>query len=406
MYSFVPGICAAGNRRGSSTRSKRPSVCWASSLDGFAVEGDKEYSDEEIDRMLEKAEMAGLDRGDKYQLKIYEGDPIADALRQKCNCREVLEFELLDSRWNGNEVFRAKTSRGDFFVKMNRVEDVSVFMSEAVGLATMAKTQTVRCPLPLHVGKLPKVGSFGPGAFMILEWYPLVPFGASRPETQKDLGQRLARMHLSNALDDVHKGRFGFMVNNFLSLTPMDNRWINHWPKFITRRIALLIRSLFESKAYAHAPLQKTDENKELLIMGQKLVDNMDDYFQGVEVRPSLLHGDLWIGNIGATKEHSLVYDPACFFGHHELDLAIMDMFGGFTSAFFDAYREVLPESPGFADRAKLYKLYHFLNQLNLFGNEDVKSQVVKLLSELTENKKLSPQSMTILEKRDQVPDG
>lgn len=58
-------------------------------------------------------------------------------------------------------------------------------MTEAVGLTTMAKTETVTCPKPLHVGKLPKVGEFGPGAFMIIEWFPLLPFGASRPEVQE-----------------------------------------------------------------------------------------------------------------------------------------------------------------------------------------------------------------------------
>ena len=44
-----------------------------------------------------------------------------------------------------------------------------------------------------------------------------------------------------------------------------------------------------------------------------------------------MVHGDLWIGNIGATVEGAVVFDPACFFGHSEFDLAITGMFGGYT---------------------------------------------------------------------------
>ena len=86
----------------------------------------------------------------------------------------VTSFELLDSRWNGNEVLRYSTDKGSLFVKMNRVEDKSVFVAEAVGLTSILRTQTVAVPRPLHVGTLPKVGVFGPGAFLIAEYLQLV----------------------------------------------------------------------------------------------------------------------------------------------------------------------------------------------------------------------------------------
>lgn len=66
-------------------------------------------------------------------------------------------LDLIDSRWNGNEVFKYETDKGLYFIKLNRVEDPSVFLTEAVGLTAIAKTQTIDCPKPLHLGRLPKV---------------------------------------------------------------------------------------------------------------------------------------------------------------------------------------------------------------------------------------------------------
>lgn len=95
------------------------------------------------------------------------------------------ELELLDSRWNGNEVFKYTTDKGLFFIKLNRVEDPSVFLTEAVGLSAIAATETITCPKPLHLGRLPKVGDVGPGAFMVLEHLKLMPFGIMRSDMQR-----------------------------------------------------------------------------------------------------------------------------------------------------------------------------------------------------------------------------
>lgn len=100
---------------------------------------------------------------------------------------------------------------------------------------------------------------------------------------------------------------------------------------------------------------------------------------------PSLLHGDLWIGNTGATKESGepVFFDPACFFGHAEFDLALPRMFGGFDDNFFDAYHGVRPKAPGFDQRQKLYELYQYLNQLNLFGDAAVYTKCRELMDEV-----------------------
>lgn len=85
--------------------------------------------------------------------------------------------------------------------------------------------------------------------------------------------------------------------------------------------------------------------------------------------RPSLLHGDLWTGNVGATPSREpIVVDPACWHGHAEFDLALSQLFGRFGPQFYDAYFEVAPMLPGYKERQQLYVLYHTLNQANLHG--------------------------------------
>jgi len=94
----------------------------------------------------------------------------------------------------------------------------------------------------------------------------------------------------------------------------------------------------------------------------------MPIFFEDLEIFPSLLHGDLWTGNAAQSGGNPVVFDPASFYGHHEYDLAIGRMFGGFDSEFYQAYHEAIPKEPGFEQRSQLYQLFHCLNHWNHFG--------------------------------------
>jgi fructosamine-3-kinase len=83
----------------------------------------------------------------------------------------------------------------------------------------------------------------------------------------------------------------------------------------------------------------------------------------------SLLHGDLWHGNVGFTPAGPVLYDPAAYYGDRETDLAMTELFGGFPPAFYAAYDAAWPRDSGYAQRKDLYNLYHVLNHLNLFGS-------------------------------------
>lgn len=95
-----------------------------------------------------------------------------------------------------------------------------------------------------------------------------------------------------------------------------------------------------------------------------------------------MLHGDLWGGNAGECPDGPIIFDPAVFYGHHEYDLAIASMFGGFSQSFFKAYYKIIPKETGFEKRSHLYQLFHYLNHWNHFG-EGYKGSSISILKNL-----------------------
>jgi fructosamine-3-kinase len=70
--------------------------------------------------------------------------------------------------------------------------------------------------------------------------------------------------------------------------------------------------------------------------------------------------------------DNPIVFDPACYFGDRETDLAMTELFGGFGRDFYAAYNDVWELDSGYQTRKHLYNLYHVLNHLNLFGGNYV----------------------------------
>jgi fructosamine-3-kinase len=84
---------------------------------------------------------------------------------------------------------------------------------------------------------------------------------------------------------------------------------------------------------------------------------------------PSLLHGDLWGGNLGHDDQgNPVIYDPATYYGDREAEIAMTELFGGFGAAFYDAYNAAWPLDAGYRTRRTFYNLYHILNHANMFG--------------------------------------
>ena len=127
--------------------------------------------------------------------------------------------------------------------------------------------------------------------------------------------------------------------------------------------------------------MQPGDE--EVHSLWKKLKTGMPHFFKGATLFPSLLHGDLWSGNVAQSGSEPVIFDPASFYGHHEYDLAIGKMFGGFGSEFQKSYNDIIPKEPGFESRSELYQLFHCLNHWNLFDDSSYRSQSLGIMRNL-----------------------
>ena len=242
-----------------------------------------------------------------------------------------------------NRAFRLSDANGDWFVKTNRADRLHMFEAEADGLAALAASNTFAVPHALCTG------CSGDASYIVMQHLEL---GHGNPVSWGRAGRRLADMHLARAES------FGWARDNTIGTTPQHNErhadWIGFW------RGQRLGFQLEEAARNGHAGrLQKLGD--QLLARFAVLLDH--------EPQPSLLHGDLWGGNISFTGSgEPVLYDPAVYHGDREAELAMTELFGGFSADFYAAYREAWPLDSGYAVRKTLYNLYHVLNHLNLFG--------------------------------------
>ena len=187
--------------------------------------------------------------------------------------------------------------------------------------------------------------------YQILEWIE----EKSQKNYQIQIGRALANLHRTT------HSTFGFDFNNSIGEMPQFNAIntdITSWKEFYWQyRLKYQIECANKSKLLDQALYEQ------LLSIESKLsryIDNTN--------KPSLLHGDLWSGNVINGKDNPYFIDSACYFGHREIDFALIHMFGGFNDDFFNAYNEKYQLEEGFEQRKPIYMLYHYLNHLNIFG--------------------------------------
>ena len=249
-----------------------------------------------------------------------------------------------------NRAYRVTASDGtSLFMKCNTRENLPFFIAETEGLNAIAGTGAIRTPSVLGIGTDDRYG-----AFLLLSWAEPKARGRSYWET---FGRCLADMHRWDTASLNGEGVFGFGRDNFIGAGKQINTPAGSWVEFFRdRRLAPML-------ARAQGYLDTADRRN-----AEHLLERLDDYLMEPE-RPSLLHGDLWSGNfITGSDGEAWLIDPAAYVGYAEADLAMTELFGGFSKAFYDAYKETNPLQPGYETRRDLYNLYHLLNHLNLFG--------------------------------------
>ena len=250
-----------------------------------------------------------------------------------------------------NQAYRLTLADGmRIFLKANTGKDVSFFKAEADGLTAIAGSSSIGVPRVLGLGTDVKHG-----AFLLLEWIERT----AKPVRGfwENFGRRLAALHQANTAALTPGGRFGFTADNYIGANSQANTPCDRWVDFFRdHRLAPQFRM---AAHYFDAADRKRIDH---------LLEGLDDVLEEPD-SPSLLHGDLWSGNfiVGPDGEAWLI-DPAAYVGHAEADLAMTELFGGFNSVFYSAYKEITPLHPGYEQRRGLYNLYHLLNHLNLFG--------------------------------------
>jgi len=192
--------------------------------------------------------------------------------------------------------------------------------------------------------------------------------GAITPEVERDAARLLAQLHA------VPRPSFGYERDTLIGPLDQPNPRSEAWlPFFRDHRLLFM----------AQAALGEGRLPLSLYRRVERLAGCLDDYL-AEPPWPSLLHGDLWTGNV-LVKDGRIAgfIDPAIYYGHPEIELAFTTMFGTFGRAFFDAYGEILPIEPGFHEvRRDIYNLYPTLVHVRLFGGSYV-SAVERTLAKL-----------------------
>lgn len=249
-----------------------------------------------------------------------------------------------------------------YFVKLTESAVREMFAAEAEGLQALAASGAIRVPAPICWA------THGETAYLVLEYLPL---GSGESDSADRLGAQLAALHRHTAL------RFGWHRDNTIGATPQINTPCDDWPEFWRERRLGYQLQLAAQRGCGTA----------LRTKGERLLDGVASLLTNHAPAAALLHGDLWSGNYAmlATGQ-PVIFDPAVYYGDRETDLAMTELFGGFSPRFYAAYRDHYPLSDGYALRRQLYNLYHVLNHFNLFGGgyaAQAERVIDRLLSEI-----------------------
>ncbi|NGN96780.1 fructosamine kinase family protein [Grimontia sp. S25] len=240
-----------------------------------------------------------------------------------------------------NECYAIASGNLRFFVKINSRDSLPVFEAEAESLRHLANSSEVSIPQVIYLGIIKEK------SVLVLDYIPMKPLDS---ENAYLLGKELAKLHQWG-----EQLEYGFDIDNFIGTTEQRNSWHRKWANFFAdHRIGFQLQ-LAEERGMSFGDVET-------------IVEAVKERLNGHQPKASLVHGDLWKGNASSTMNGPMVYDPACYWGDREVDIAMTYLFGGFPEAFYAGYEEVWPLDEGFEDRKDLYNLYHMLNHCLLFG--------------------------------------
>lgn len=293
-------------------------------------------------------------------------------------------------------IIQDEKSKQEYFVKMANLGGFDMLRTEYEGIKVMYQTNTIRVPKPICYG------SADYNSFAVFEKLSL----GGRADAALS-GRKLAEMHTNTSPN----GKFGWDFTNTCGATPQPNKWCDTWAEF------------WDTQRLGHM-LDLADKSGGNFPEAAELRAKVKSILERHECVPSAVHGDLWGGNIGATKDgdpviygklftssivplslpsifditkhvgaHKILFcfllplnyqsDPAFYYGDKEVDIAMTKLFGSQYGEFYKAYDEVHPPKEGWQQREVIYNLYHILNHYVLFGGSylgSAKQMIGKIL--------------------------
>ncbi|KAK5117490.1 hypothetical protein LTR85_008875 [Meristemomyces frigidus] len=277
-----------------------------------------------------------------------------------------------------------------YFMKTGKgPEAEAMFEGEHQSLNAIHNAVPTLCPRSFGHGRL----TDAPGKHYLVTDYLDLSGRLSSTKSAKgmSLAQKLAKLHTTPAPTPkgYDKPQFGFPATTCCGDTPQDNTFTSSWADFYANhRLRFIVHQSKKSNG-ADKQLEDLVEQTCTAVIPRLIGD--DHLNNGKGITPVVIHGDLWSGNAsvgklpGMTEPEDVVFDSSACYAHSEFELGIMKMFGGFGGGFLDEYHQLVPKTEPveeYADRVRLYELYHHLNHHALFGG-GYRSGAVSIMREL-----------------------
>ncbi|GKT12855.1 MAG: protein-ribulosamine 3-kinase [Thiomicrorhabdus sp.] len=246
---------------------------------------------------------------------------------------------------DSHTAYQLHTEDKNYFLKLSPAQNALMLATEMHSLQAISNSQTINCPTAILTGIYQQY------AWLLMDFIPLTQQG---DDFQR--GRDLAFLH--HQINRTTKP-FGWFEDNFIGQNLQQNRWQFDWVNFYGQQRLLPQLELAQLRG----------ASPELYQSGITLIEQLPYWFQDYQAEPSLLHGDLWAENSAFDSSGTaLFFDPACYYGDRETDIAMTELFGGFSPEFYAGYQDLFPLDKGYQQRKPLYNLYHILNHFNLFS--------------------------------------
>ena len=242
---------------------------------------------------------------------------------------------------NTDKHFHITNGTHNYLVKVALKNELERLESESLGLKLLTENGVFIVPDCITTGANIEF------SFIVLEW---LEFDKQPHPTWNAMGKGLAMLHQKH-----QQAMFGFDVDNYLATTVQPNSWHKKW-------------YIFYAEERIGWQLQLLAEKGIIFIEPERLINLVKEQLHSHPVEPSLLHGDFWRGNVGFINTVPSIFNPACYYGDREVDIAMSELFAPLPDDFYSAYNQQYPLLASFEQRKLIYQLYPILNHANIFA--------------------------------------